>query len=697
MRSKRILSLLLSVVLLVSVVSCLSFVSPVSAASYKCATPTFKTIETLEHGIRFTWDPVPDAELYRVYYRGSDGWNCMVTTARTSFMEMDVHHDTSYIYTIRIVNYDEDVFLSDFNSSGWRAYYYNTPTMGTSACLSVDANIVNNQGYFTLVWKDVDAPKYNVEMRYEGETNWQTVAKNCTGTRYVHYINSSTKVGKDLTRARAYRVYAVDENGRKASGAAVSPYKLRKSGSVYGRGTWLKWLMDAAGYKVDFSWSTAQTYDKAVEYGILTGWRDSDVYEGLRRQYVADTMMRAFKYKPHPISCVYDVGRDFMDSNHASRLTKAGNNYYANDTQNKNLNTIAYYGWFTPDYYGKLFPNGHISADDFDELKTSLAVYKKWRGKTLVSFGDSVMHGSGNILYAGNYADTLPDSSRVDKVNHRFPRYDSVRIEGLAEMFGEKYGMKHKDYSFPGATMGVRVTWNSDSDNDAQYEFHGDTSYKYHVANQVRTAIKEGQKADLIFVNGDNDLHMSSIDLDDILFEGDVWDYGYSTVNQFSGRKRTTVPNGSGAYSYYGPKQRTLMNYDKESSFTKGMQMAINLIRNKASYSDSVVQSDSIVQSQMAKAPIVMVRAHESGLGSLKNQCDYGERIIETAEKNSNCYGFDAYNWGDFTGAYKWADYIFVKGSVSNGIEDHRGVHNNGRGEAFHYLPGLEYTVRTIK
>ena len=682
---------------------CAFSVENISAETYPCATPVFKTIETVEQGIRFTWDPVPGAELYRVYYYGRNGWTKMVTTARTSFLEMDCQPGKSFVYTIRVVNYDQNAFLSDYNGSGWSAYYYYRPSLGNTACATVNASIdKNNNGYFLVMWKDVGASKYNVEMRYEGETEWKRIAI-CTGTSYKHVINANTSVGRDVSKPRAYRVYAIDDSGNKASEAAVSPYKLRKSASVYGRGTWLKWLMDAAGYDVDFNWSTRETYDKAVEYGILKSWKDSDVNEGLRRQYVADTMMRAFGYEQHALMTKYDANEDitYDNINHRSKLkNKVGDLYYANDTSNSNLNTISYYGWFLTNYDGNLFPNGHISADDFDKLKDSLAMYKEWHGKKLVSFGDSVMHGSGNKLSESNGLSY--DSQSADFDDHRYPR-GTGETDGLAELFGEKYGMIHRDYSVGGALMGVLVQDNTDLSNQSPYMFRDNDNniafpYKFHVANQVRTAIIESQEADLIFLNGDNDLVYNSrngdgvygygVALEDVLYRGNVWDYDYATGNEYSGGNQNIRMNQG--------QLKSVMNYDNESSFTSGMNMAINLIRNNAG-SNSVKVNGQYKESKMANAPIIMIRAHEarcnysnsSSYNELfKNQHDFGQRITDKAKQTSNCYGFDAYNWGDYTGQYSWANRLFAN--------DMKGVHNNGRGETFHYLPGLEFTVNKI-
>ena len=87
-------------------------------------------------------------------------------------------------------------------------------------------------------------------------------------------------------------------------------------------------------------------------------------------------------------------------------------------------------------------------------------------GKTVLVFGDSIMHGTGN------------DDN------------------GIADLLADKYGAVAADYSVSGATMGVRT-------DDPQYT----ADEEHHIAKQVRNAIAADVTPDLIiFDGGTNDI-----------------------------------------------------------------------------------------------------------------------------------------------------------------------------------------------
>ena len=75
------------------------------------------------------------------------------------------------------------------------------------------------------------------------------------------------------------------------------------------------------------------------------------------------------------------------------------------------------------------------------------------KGKRLLAFGDSIMHGSGN------------------------------NDEGIADMIATKYAMTALDYSVPGASFADRVE-------------------RSRISNQIRVADNDQAQADLILLNG---------------------------------------------------------------------------------------------------------------------------------------------------------------------------------------------------
>ena len=115
--------------------------------------------------------------------------------------------------------------------------------------------------------------------------------------------------------------------------------------------------------------------------------------------------------------------------------------------------TAAYYGFFIPDDSGRVYPDAVVTDDESTALLTELGRFRRFRGKRLLSFGDSIMYGLGN---SG---------------------------EGLADMIGQKYGMTVSDYSVSGAVFGV---------------YRG----RSHIPDQIASAAWYGEQPDLILING---------------------------------------------------------------------------------------------------------------------------------------------------------------------------------------------------
>ncbi len=83
------------------------------------AIPEITSLENTTEGIKISWDKVDGADKYRVFYLGSDGWKRLATTAETSIIDTDVKVGSTYTYTIRCLDSDNN-YVSDYNHSGWQ-------------------------------------------------------------------------------------------------------------------------------------------------------------------------------------------------------------------------------------------------------------------------------------------------------------------------------------------------------------------------------------------------------------------------------------------------------------------------------------------------------------------------------------------------------------------------------------------------
>lgn len=188
---------------------------------------------------------------------------------------------------------------------------------------------------------------------------------------------------------------------------------------------WLKDLMDTLGLVKD----DANVLSAAYAHGIIDS-PDAESYSALTRRYAATTLVKALGYPIHSVDGVSDLG--------------------ANDAE---LSTLVYYGFFIPDSSGMVYPNALINAEEYSSLLEEVDRYSLCHGKTMLSFGDSIMYGLGN------------------------------NNNGIADMVAEKYGMNVFDYSISGATFGVSKDHS-------------------HIADQIKTASSTSVKPDVILING---------------------------------------------------------------------------------------------------------------------------------------------------------------------------------------------------
>ena len=85
-------------------------------------TPAFTEINSEPEGVRLKWNAIDGVTAYRVYARGSKGWDRLIETKGTEFFDDKLSVGTTRRYTIRAIN-DHSDFASDYNEKGWTITY----------------------------------------------------------------------------------------------------------------------------------------------------------------------------------------------------------------------------------------------------------------------------------------------------------------------------------------------------------------------------------------------------------------------------------------------------------------------------------------------------------------------------------------------------------------------------------------------
>ena len=180
---KALLSVAMAAVISLSATAVSSTV--VGAVSSNLATPKITKAESVDGGVKISWNKSNGAEKYRVYYKGSKGWTRMVDTTSTSYIDKDVSSGKNYTYTVRCINSSATKFTSGYDSKGKSVKYISTPKITKAE--SVDGGV-------KISWnKSNGAEKYRVY--YKGSKGWTRMVD----TTSTSYIDKDVSSGKNYT------------------------------------------------------------------------------------------------------------------------------------------------------------------------------------------------------------------------------------------------------------------------------------------------------------------------------------------------------------------------------------------------------------------------------------------------------------------------------------------------------------------
>ena len=437
-----------------------------------CDTPAFSSLTNAENGVSLRWNAVHGADQYRVYYRNESGWFRMASVRGSAYTDTDVQDGETRVYTIRCVDAN-GTFLSDFDANG---------TSHTYCAPAVIKAIDGKDNAYSVKWISTpSSASYQLYRKALGGDDWTMITDRLTENLfiddsvdendiYTYALCSLDEHGNTIGSIISHEIYY--RNGVPADGTftidgtdyclsegkLVNGFYLEKGDAYYyrdgirldqdwfkagndaisyNRTQWLYELMAAVGDIPQISRNDPKAvFDLAVQRGIIDSYIEKEYTLSVERRYAAQTIVNALGYPKRSIGTISDIDKD-----------------------DSALSTVAYYGYFRLDSKDRIFPNATVTPDEFDSLMSQLRLYRQFSGKTILSFGDSIMHGCGNDYHP------------------------------LSGVVAEKYNMICYDYSKDGSTMG-------------RY------SGKVHIPDQVREAISYHHQPDIILINGGiNDMY----------------------------------------------------------------------------------------------------------------------------------------------------------------------------------------------
>ena len=269
---KALLSVAMAAVISLSATAVSSTV--VGAVSSNLATPKITKAESIDGGVKISWNKVNKAEVYRVYYKGSKGWTRLADTTSTSYTDSKVTSGKTYTYTVRCLNKSKNKFTSGYDSKGTKATFISTPKISKTE---------NVNGGVKISWnKSNGAEKYRVY--YKGSKGWTRMVD----TTSTSYIDKDVSSGKNYT----YTVRCINSSATKftsgydSKGKSVkyiSAPKITKAESVDG-GVKISWGKSngAEQYRVYYKGSKGWT---RLADTTSTSYTDSKVTSGKTYTY----------------------------------------------------------------------------------------------------------------------------------------------------------------------------------------------------------------------------------------------------------------------------------------------------------------------------------------------------------------------------------------------------------------------------
>ena len=144
------------------------------------ATPEISKLESVNGGVKISWNKSNGAEKYRIYYKGRKGWTRMVDTTSTSYTDKAVSSGKNYTYTVRCISTDAKRFTSGYNGKGKSIKYVAAPKISKT---EVTYNSVK------ISWGKVNgAEKYRVYVK--NGKSWTRIADTTSTTFTDNNVNA---------------------------------------------------------------------------------------------------------------------------------------------------------------------------------------------------------------------------------------------------------------------------------------------------------------------------------------------------------------------------------------------------------------------------------------------------------------------------------------------------------------------------
>ena len=158
------------------------------------AAPEISKVESVNGGVKISWNKPNGAEKYRIYYKGSKGWTRLADTTSTAYTDKAVSSGKNYTYTVRCISADAKRFTSGYNGKGKSIKYVAAPkiskTEATYNSVKISWGKVNGAEKYRVYVKNGKSWKKLADTT-STTFNDKNVSAKKTYTYTVRCINSS--------------------------------------------------------------------------------------------------------------------------------------------------------------------------------------------------------------------------------------------------------------------------------------------------------------------------------------------------------------------------------------------------------------------------------------------------------------------------------------------------------------------------
>ncbi len=222
------------------------------------AAPEISKVESVNGGVKISWNKSNGAEKYRVYYKGSKGWTRLTDTTSTAYTDKAVSSGKNYTYTVRCISADAKRFTSGYNGKGKSIKYVAAPKISKTEATYNSVKISWN--------KSNGAEKYRVY--YKSRKGWTRMVD----TTSTSYIDKDVSSGKTYT----YTVRCINSSANKftsgydAKGVTVTTpvkpsVKLDKTSLTLTKGKTYTLKTTVTGTNKTVSWSSSNASVASVD------------------------------------------------------------------------------------------------------------------------------------------------------------------------------------------------------------------------------------------------------------------------------------------------------------------------------------------------------------------------------------------------------------------------------------------------